>query len=168
MRCDQLQPSWKPSFLCCSECSRKIGEYAPDLISCSRVRSEHVLGCSFLCSVTRNVQSKTATGAELTDRRIGLNMNYSIIFTEISFSPETSILLQIIRIIHVTIWIIPASDRPVCQIWLQGGIGLHISVKGQGTANKTCQAGWKRYHSSCCIDLAKLNPNCHVNYSNYL
>ena len=60
MRCDQLQPSWKPSFLCCSECSRKIGEYAPDLISCSRVRSEHVLGCSFLCSVTRNVQSKTA------------------------------------------------------------------------------------------------------------
>ena len=26
------------------------------------------------------------------DRRIGLNMNYSIIFTEISFSPETSIL----------------------------------------------------------------------------
>ena len=60
MRCDQLQPSWKPSFLCCSECSCKIGEYAPDLISCSRVRSEHVLGCSFLCSVTRNVQSKTA------------------------------------------------------------------------------------------------------------
>ena len=40
MRCDQLQPSWKPSFLCCSECSCKIGEYAPDLISCSRVRSE--------------------------------------------------------------------------------------------------------------------------------
>ena len=60
MRCDQLQRSWKPSFLCCSECSCKIGEYAPDLISCSRVRSEHVLGCSFLCSVTRNVQSKTA------------------------------------------------------------------------------------------------------------
>ena len=26
------------------------------------------------------------------DRQIGLNMNYSIIFTEISFSPETSIL----------------------------------------------------------------------------
>ena len=60
MRCDQLQPSWKPSFLCCSECSRKIREYAPDLISCSRVRSEHVLGCSFLCRVTQNVQSKTA------------------------------------------------------------------------------------------------------------
>ena len=34
------------------------------------------------------------------DRRIGQNMNYSIIFTEISFSPETSILLQII---HMTI-----------------------------------------------------------------
>ena len=62
MRCDQLQPSWKPSFLCCSECSRKIREYAPDLISCSRVRSEHVLGCSFLCGVTQNVQSKTAIG----------------------------------------------------------------------------------------------------------
>ena len=37
------------------------------------------------------------------DRRLGLNMNYSIIFTEISFSPETSILLQIIQIIHMTI-----------------------------------------------------------------
>ena len=45
------------------------------------------------------------------DRRIGLNMNYSIIFTEISFSPETSILLQIIQIIHMTLRIIPESDR---------------------------------------------------------
>ena len=45
------------------------------------------------------------------DRRIGLNMNYSIIFTEISFSPETSILLQIIQIIHMTLGIIPESDR---------------------------------------------------------
>ena len=31
----------------------------------------------------------------------GLNMNYSIIFTEINY-PETSILLQIIQIIHMT------------------------------------------------------------------
>ena len=59
------------------------------------------------------------------DRRIGLNMNYSesIIFTEISFSPETSILLQIIQIIHMTIGIMPESDREgraVCQFWLQG------------------------------------------------
>ena len=38
-------------------------------------------------------------------------MNYSIIFTEISFSPQTSILLQIIQIIHMTIGIIPESDR---------------------------------------------------------
>ena len=45
------------------------------------------------------------------DRRIGLNMNYSIIFTEISFSPETSILLQVIQIIHMTLGIIPESDR---------------------------------------------------------
>ena len=45
------------------------------------------------------------------DRRIGLNMNYSIIFTEITFSPETSILLQIIQIIHMTIGIMPESDR---------------------------------------------------------
>ena len=48
-------------------------------------------------------------------------MNYSIIFTEISFSPETSILLQII---HITFGIIPESDsegRAVCQFWLQGG-----------------------------------------------
>ena len=29
-------------------------------------------------------------------------MNYSIIFTEISFYPEASILLQIIQIIHMT------------------------------------------------------------------
>ena len=58
------------------------------------------------------------------DRHIGLNMNYLIIFTEISFSPETSILLQIIQIIHMTFGIIPESDREgraVCQFWLQGG-----------------------------------------------
>ena len=58
------------------------------------------------------------------DRRIGLNMNYLIVFTEISFSPETSILLQIIQIIHMTIGIMPESDREgraVCQSWLQGG-----------------------------------------------
>ena len=51
-------------------------------------------------------------------------MNYSIIFTEISFSPETSILLQIIQIIHMTVAIIPESEskgRAVCQFWLQGG-----------------------------------------------
>ena len=59
------------------------------------------------------------------DRRIGLSMNYSIFFTEISFSPETSILLQIIQLIHMTVWIIPESDREgggaVCQFGLQGG-----------------------------------------------
>ena len=38
----------------------------------------------------------------------GLYMNYSIIFTEISFDPETSILLQII---HVTFRIMPEFDR---------------------------------------------------------
>ena len=37
--------------------------------------------------------------------------NYSIIFTEISFSPETSILLQIIRKIHMTFQVIPEYDR---------------------------------------------------------
>ena len=41
----------------------------------------------------------------------GLYMNYSIIFTEISFYPETSILLQIIRIIHMKFQIIPEFDR---------------------------------------------------------
>ena len=48
-------------------------------------------------------------------------MNYLIIFTEISFSPETSILLQII---HMTVGIISESDRKgraVCQSWLPGG-----------------------------------------------
>ena len=52
-----------------------------------------------------------------------LNMNYSIIFTDISFYPETSILLQIIRIIHMTIWIISEFDGEgwaVCLFWLQG------------------------------------------------
>ena len=51
-------------------------------------------------------------------------MNYSIIFTEISFAPETSILLQIIQIIHMTFGIISESDREgraVCQSWLPGG-----------------------------------------------
>ena len=52
-------------------------------------------------------------------------MKYSIIFTEISFYPETSILLQIIRIIHMTFWIMPEFDRAgwaaVCLFWLQGG-----------------------------------------------
>ena len=43
---------------------------------------------------------------------IGLYMNYSIIFTEISFHPETSILLQIIQIIHMTFPINPEFDRP--------------------------------------------------------
>ena len=41
----------------------------------------------------------------------GLYKNYSISFTEISFYPETSILLQIIRIIHMTYQIIPEYDR---------------------------------------------------------
>ena len=41
----------------------------------------------------------------------GLYMNYSIIFTQISFYPETSILLQIIRIIHMTFRIMPEFDR---------------------------------------------------------
>ena len=41
-------------------------------------------------------EGKDTSEAGLTDRRIGLNMNYSIIFTEISFFSETSILLQII------------------------------------------------------------------------
>ena len=63
-------------------------------------------------------------GDSTEDRRIGLNIYYSIIFTEISFSPETSILLQLIQIIHMTFWIMPEFDREgraVCQFWLQGG-----------------------------------------------
>ena len=50
-------------------------------------------------------------GDSTEDRRIGLNMNYSIIFKEICFTPENSILLQIIQIIHMTIGIMPESDR---------------------------------------------------------
>ena len=50
-------------------------------------------------------------GDSTEDRRIGLHMNYSIIFTEISFSPETAILLHIIQIIYMTLGIMPESDR---------------------------------------------------------
>ena len=76
--------------------------------------------CARFLLFSRRGPLRDSTG----DRRIGLNMNYSIIFTEISFSPETSILLQIIQIIHMTVGIIPESDskgRAVCQFWLQGG-----------------------------------------------
>ena len=76
--------------------------------------------CARILLFSRRGPLRDSTG----DRRIGLNMNYSIIFTEISFSPETSILLQIIQIIHMTFGIIPESDskgRAVCQFWLQGG-----------------------------------------------
>ena len=41
----------------------------------------------------------------------GFNMNYSIILTEISFYPESSILLQIVGIIHMTNQIKPITDR---------------------------------------------------------
>ena len=41
----------------------------------------------------------------------GLYMNYSNIFRESSFYPETSILLHIIRIIHMTFRIMPEYDR---------------------------------------------------------
>ena len=75
--------------------------------------------CARVLLFSRRGPLRDSTG----DRRIGLNMNYSIIFTEISFSPETSILLQIIQIIHMTFGIISESDskgRAVCQFWLQG------------------------------------------------
>ena len=80
------------------------------------------------CHVTTRVHSFSlllrGEGPLETVLKTGLNMNYSIIFTEISFSPETSILLQIIQIIHMTVWIMPEFDREgmaVCQFWLQGG-----------------------------------------------
>ena len=76
--------------------------------------------CARVLLFSRRGPLRDSTG----DRRIGLNKNYSIIFTEISFSPETSILLQIIQIILMTVGIIPESDskgRAVCQFWLQGG-----------------------------------------------
>ena len=82
------------------------------------------------CHVTTRARSHPASSRRgplkdsTENRRIGLNMNYSIIFTEISFSPQTSILLQIIQIIHMTNQIMPEFDREgraVCQFWLQGG-----------------------------------------------
>ena len=67
------------------------------------------------------MHARPTSSKEVPQRQSGL----TIMFTEISFSLETSILLQIIRKIHMTIWIISESDkkgRAVRQIWLQGGI----------------------------------------------
>ena len=66
----------------------------------------HMTTCACPCSLEARAPRDSTE-----DRRIGLNMNYSIIFIEISFSPETSILLKIIQIIHMTIGIMPESDR---------------------------------------------------------
>ena len=70
------------------------------------------------CHVTPSAHSlfleQKGTNASETgqaDRRYRLYMNYSIIFTEICFYPEISILLQIIRIIHMTFRIMPEFDR---------------------------------------------------------
>ena len=54
----------------------------------------------------------------------GLYMNYSIIFTEISFYPETSILLQIIRIIYMTF-------QELCQNLTDKGGRLPGLAQGQ-------------------------------------
>ena len=87
----------------------------PREVACHVTTRAHASSCSFEARAPRDSTE---------DRRIGLNMNYSIIFTEISFSQETSILLQIIQIIHMTIGIISESDRKgraVCQSRLPGG-----------------------------------------------
>ena len=87
----------------------------PREVACHVTTRAHASPCSFEARAPRD---------RTKDRRIVLNMNYSIIFTEISFSPETSIMLQIIQIIHMTVGIIPESDREgraVCQSWLPGG-----------------------------------------------
>ena len=70
------------------------------------------------CHVTPSMHSLFQSRKELTPQRQArltggtrLYMNYSIIFTEICFYPETSILLQIIRIIQMTFWIMPELDR---------------------------------------------------------
>ena len=72
-------------------------------------------------------------------------MNYSIILTEISFYSETSILLQIIRIIHMTIWIMPELDREgseFCQFWLQGGIHNETPADKKNSSNR--EPSWER------------------------
>ena len=94
------------------------------LSSPSRLPPRSSLSCDHSGTLNPPAPSRRGSFRDSTeDRRIGLNMNYSIIFTEIGFSPETSILLQIIQIIHMTVGIIPESDRKgraVCQSWLQG------------------------------------------------
>ena len=70
------------------------------------------------CHVTPSTHSLFHCRKELMPQRqarltggTGLYMNYSIIFTEICFYPETSILLQIVRIIYMTFRIMPEFDR---------------------------------------------------------
>ena len=89
-------------------------------------------------------------------------MNYSIIFTEISFSPETSILLQIIQIIHMTV-----VPRKVEGCARSGHVTGQRSLRGRGSRKGLQRAPtntmlFSDYH------LAKLNPNCHMNYLDYL
>ena len=93
-----------------------------------------------------------------------MNMNYSIIFTEISFSPETSILLQIIQIIHMAIWIIQNLTEKGGQVVRSGSKVVYTMRQ---TQTRTCPDSSPRGLSRS-IDLAKLNSNRHMNYSNYL
>ena len=49
---------------------------------------------------------------------VGLDMCYSVVFTElITISPESSILLQIMRITHMTLWIKRNQTDPVNMIY---------------------------------------------------
>ena len=67
-------------------------------------------------------------------------MNYSIIFTEISFYPETSILLQIIRIIYMTF-------PELCQNLTDKGGRLPGLALGAKTSHIRSLGGSFRTHS---------------------
>ena len=74
---------------------------------CTRVSRIRILTCRVTTSPTLLSTSGKPKPQKQDGLRgsTGLYMSYSIIFTEISFYPETSILLQIIQIIHMTFWI---------------------------------------------------------------
>ena len=76
----------------------------------------------------------------------------------------------------MTIWIMPEFDtegRAVCLFWLQGGKQNKTPTEKKTPFSRKeerrtdFKGGGKHNSFSRSIDLAKLNPNCHMNYSNY-
>ena len=68
---------------------------------------------------------------------MNITMNYSIVFTEICFYPETSILLQIIRIIHMTIGILPELFVTEMMLFQQSYKTVFFCSEGKRNAHES-------------------------------